>query len=192
MVFFAALPSFWPEARLPSASLRLHLTHLLQALLQAERMLRTIHTFPTEKLDERIFMLDDFLVNGLLEHLHSEEHVLFPIVAAYRDGDIPLTAVFCQETREVEELVEEFHRITTEAFDLAELQRVGLAATHLARAHLDEEEAILLPFLDARMTPNEFEREVAHPMISHGYIDIPSEHHASSHYMQKYHHPPKS
>lgn len=189
-MLFASLPAEQPTEALPTAPLRAHLQHLRNAVVQAEIELRLDRSRSTREHGVHFQLVERFLIDGLAAHLATEEAVLFPVCDSLQVDDLPLTTLPRREVGRLSGLIGAFHHLTQAPnFPHASLRNLAAEILRGVRAHLDQEEAVLLPFLDARMTAKDVLVRLVEPMHSHGGGIGPIDHHVSSHHMDKYHHP---
>lgn len=107
------------------------------------------------------------IVTCLSENIHShakvEEEVLYPVVdrAAGSPADYPFTATMRYEHRIVGRWITELRSIAGQPSpDITAFARRADNLLGLVSAHFEEEEDILLPVLDAKMTVAQFKKEV--------------------------------
>ncbi len=107
------------------------------------------------------------IVTCLTENIHShakvEEEVLYPVVdkAAGSPVDYPFTATMRYEHRIVGRWIAELRNNANQPTpDVSAFARRADNLLGLVSAHFEEEEDILLPVLDAKMTVAQFKKEV--------------------------------
>lgn len=114
-----------------------------------------------------------FVVKFLHEHIRAhaewEEKVLYPVVDRYAGGGAhAFTASMRYEHRIVGRWIDELGAESEKAEpDPVAFARRADNLLGLIGAHFEEEEEVLLPLLDAKMTPEQFEREVAQKGTHH-------------------------
>jgi len=134
-----------------------HLTHIdgmagnldgQSAGMQRETMARIVKFFKTH----------------ILAHAASEEKVLYPIVDRFAGvgvGGSTFTSSMRYEHRVVERWINELERMAAAATpDARAFARRADNLLGLINAHFEEEEEILLPILEAKMTPEQFQKEI--------------------------------
>lgn len=140
--------------------LRTHTTHL------------TILTgkLPKQTPEEQKATMTE-IVTCLTDNIHShakiEEEVLYPVVdkAAGSPVDYPFTATMRYEHRIVGRWITELrNNVNQPNPDVVAFARRTENLLGLISAHLEEEEDILLPVLDAKMTVAQFKKEVLDKM----------------------------
>lgn len=111
------------------------------------------------------------IVTCLTDNIHShakiEEDVLYPVVdmAAGSAVDYPFTATMRYEHRIVGRWITELRNNANQPSpDIAAFARRAENLLGLISAHLEEEEDILLPVLDGKMTVAQFKKEVLDKM----------------------------
>lgn len=111
------------------------------------------------------------IVTCLTDNIHShakiEEDVLYPVVdkAAGSPMDYPFTATMRYEHRIVGRWITELRNNANQPSpDVSAFARRTENLLGLISAHLEEEEDILLPVLDAKMTVAQFKKEVLDKM----------------------------
>ena len=190
MLIGMAVPEYRPEQRSATMTLRTHWGHLRKAVTQAERMLDRLPEISRQQRETELYTLDQFLVEGIGDHLSAEECALFPVADQLEPGELPITVTLRAENRRLRALIGEFHRLATEAHeDVAAARQVGRDIMRRLLAHFDQEERLLFSYLDERLTLDEVEALLAGPMLDHNYGVGPTEHHVSSHHMSKFHRP---
>lgn len=140
--------------------LRTHTTHLT---ILASKL-------PNQPPEEQKATMTE-IVTCLTENVHShakiEEDVLYPVVdkAADSPADYPFTATMRYEHRIVGRWITELRNNANQPSpDVAAFARRTENLLGLISAHLEEEEDILLPVLDATMTVAQFKKEVLDKM----------------------------
>lgn len=190
MVFFMALPAHQPEERPVTTSLREHWQHLQKVLAQVERMLTELPHDARERQDTNLYELDLFFTDGLMAHLEAEEFALFPVADQLEEGELPITTALRAENQHLRELATEFHRLAQKPERaIYDIQHVGLELYRYMHAHFIEEEKVLFPYLDERLTDEQVEELLARPMFDHNYGMSPTDHHISFHHMSRFHRP---
>jgi len=191
MLFISALPEYFPEERSATTPLRAHWMHLTKALQQAEGILTSLSKLQTDQQGTELYVLDLFLMDGLISHLQAEERTLFPIADELEPTELPISTVLREESRHIRELVIDFHRhLLKPAPDIGLIQLKGIEIIRHAVAHIREGEGLLFPYIDAHMSEKEVMERLAGPMLDHEYDIGPVDHHASSHHMARFHRPP--
>lgn len=187
-----ALPEYAPRGRAATVSLRAHWDHLSKALTQAGKLLARLTTMAPDALQTDLYILEEFLFDGLMNHLDAELRALFPVADSYEQSDLPLTAMLREENARLHEMALTLYRqMRLPEQDLPAFQRAGQELLQHMQGHLQEEEAILFPYLDAHMSEREVEELLARPMRDHTYGIGPTDHHVSSHHMSRFHRPSK-
>lgn len=182
-----SMPEPMPEADVPTAPLRLHLTRLRRAMREAEHMLERLEQVDAKKQGEYIYLIDNFIFEGIADHMAAETQILLPAAETLAvEGATVLSLRI--SANGVRGLAATFHtQVTAAKRDLAQLYETGVKTLRMAQAHFDVEETSLFPSFDASMTKKEVERTLSRPMASHSLAIKPMEHSASSHHMEKYH-----
>lgn len=120
--------------------------------------------------DEQKTVMNE-IVTCLTDNIHShakvEEEVLYPVVdkAAGSPPEYPFTATMRYEHRIVGRWITELrNNMNQPTPDVAAFVRRAENLLGLISAHFEEEEDILLPVLDAKMTVAQFKKEVLDKM----------------------------
>ena len=103
-----------------------------------------------------------FLKEHIVEHAKWEEEHLYPVVDKLTHaGEFPFTGSMRYEHRIIGRWIGELEAAATaEALDPVAFTRKTDRVLGLITAHFEEEEEVLLPILDARMTREEVEKEL--------------------------------
>jgi iron-sulfur cluster repair protein YtfE (RIC family) len=140
--------------------LRTHTTHL--TILAGK--------LPKQSPEEQTATMTE-IVTCLTDNIHShakiEEDVLYPVVdkASGSPPDYPFTATMRYEHRIVGRWITELRNNANQPSpDITAFTRRTENLLGLISAHLEEEEDILLPVLDAKMTVAQFKKEVLDKM----------------------------
>ena len=182
MILFMALPDYEPMKKPVTAALRAHWGHFVRVLAQAQHILTRLPKLPPEELETELYILDNFFTEGVLEHLDSETRALFSVADRFEPDELPITTALRLENACLHELTAIFHRqIQRQEKDLATIQGIGDNLLHIMQAHLREEEAVLFPYLDTRLSESEVEELLVRPMLDHIYDTDPAHHHLSAH-----------
>ena len=152
-----ASPRVTEPFRREHAEIHEHLSHIdglagtldgQSAGMQHETMARIVRFFKTH----------------ILAHAASEERFLYPVVdrfAGVGAGTSTFTSSMRYEHRMVERWINELERMSTSSVpDFRAFARRVDNLLGLINAHFEEEEEILLPILEANMTPEQFQKEI--------------------------------
>ena len=141
-------------------SLRTHINHMIAMAGQ----------LPKQPAEEQKTTMDE-IVTCLTDNIHSharvEEEVLYPVVdqAAGTTGEFLFTATMRYEHRIVGRWITELRNNANQPTpDVTAFARRTDNLLGLVTAHFEEEEDILLPVLDAKMTVAQFKKEVLDKM----------------------------
>jgi hemerythrin-like domain-containing protein len=145
------------------AEIRKHLDHLdgkVGALVSAAA---------PERVSTMAFVVR-FLREHIMTHAAWEERVLYPVIdRCAGSGPHPFTASMRREHRVIERWIDELATERAKAApDATAFARRTDNLLGLIRAHLEEEEDVALPILDATMTPEDFAREILSAGGHHG------------------------
>lgn len=185
--FFASMPDPAPEAGVPTLPLRTHLARLGKAMDQAEQMLHRLVANGDSRQSEYLYLLDNFIFEGLADHMAAEECVLLPL-ADELAVDASIVLALRISANNVRGLAAAFHtQASLPDRDLAQLRETGQGTLRVARAHFAVEESTLLPAFDIRLSLKDVERRLERPMAAHTRAVKPMNHKASAHHMEKYH-----
>ena len=182
MILFMALPEHEPRQEPATAVLRAHWGHFARVLEQAKHIIARLATLPPQELDTELYILDNFFLEGVGEHLDSETRALFAVADRFEADELPLTTTLRKENTRLRKLMTTFHRQTQcPEKDIAAIMRTGNSLLRVMQAHLREEEAVLFPYLDARLSDTEVEEMLVRPMLDHIYETDPAVHHVETH-----------
>jgi len=149
----------------PTKEFRLHHAEVLVHLGHVDAMAVGLAQEAPEQQAQTMQRVVGFFQEHIGPHAMDEELVLYPAVQRRAGKGNRLTEVPIYEHRIVERWIADLEieaakpSPDTAAFSLKALHLVGLL-----RAHFEVEEEVLLPVLDATMTPEEFNREVGDRM----------------------------
>ncbi|TMR93593.1 hemerythrin domain-containing protein [Nonomuraea basaltis] len=136
----------------------IHAFHRRATTLLSEAALRP--SVPLSALAE----LRDFLVKNLRHHHETEDHQLWPMIAAVAPEVAAQLAVLSQEHDQLDAALDGLEAAPSrEDGDRPGLQRAAEAVRALVHRHLQHEEPLLLPALREHISPDEwtaFSREV--------------------------------
>jgi iron-sulfur cluster repair protein YtfE (RIC family) len=131
---------------------------LLPFIEQMKTVADAIGTAPAEIVRAQASATYDFLAHHLVPHARAEDAVLYPMVDRLM-GAPGATATMSREHRVVGQLAGELRALTTgktgeplAAADAAALRRILYGLYTLVKTHLDNEEEVYLPLLDAKLT----------------------------------------
>lgn len=161
LVALGASPAARPSEgfRKHHADILVHLGHLDQKAGELER------GNPAEQKKAMDFIVT-FLNEHIRKHAAEEERVLYPAVDKHAEtGANRFTATMRHEHviigRWIDELADMAKKPSPDAKAFARRAHNVLG---LIRAHFEEEEEVLLPVLDKKLTPAQFEQEVGSKM----------------------------
>ena len=141
-------------------SLRTHINHLTALAGQLPKQ-------TPEQQKAAMQEIVTCLTDNIHRHARVEEEVLYPVVdqAAGTTGEFLFTATMRYEHRIVGRWITELRSLAKEPNpDITAFARRTDNLLGLVRAHFEEEEDILLPVLDAKMTVAQFKKEVLDKM----------------------------
>jgi len=163
--FFVAI-GFWPAGTppvtrdLPTAGFRRHHEELKNVLGDWTLMVDALHDASPSRQSEIMDFSVGFLKQHVLTHTAVEERILYPAVERYAGRELTLSL------REEHRLLRSRVRDLEATPEAATFCHRAHEVAGLLAAHFDVEEAVLLPVLDRRMTPEQFRREVWARMLS--------------------------
>ena len=112
-----------------------------------------------EELETELYILDNFFMEGVMEHLDAEMRALFLVAEQLEPNELPLTTTLRKENTRLRALTTTF--LTAGQVPgkrpCGEIMGVGNLLLCIIHAHLLEEEALLFPFLDARLNERDVE-----------------------------------
>lgn len=115
----------------------------------------------TSSAHARIEQAYHFLTHELLPHAQAEEKALYPAVQKVMGSPLA-TATMSRDHQEVQQLTDELDSLRVHRSQLSittlqaqALRRVLYGLYTLVKVHFAKEEAVYLPLLDARLTPDE-------------------------------------
>lgn len=157
-----ASPRVTESFRQQHSEIHEHLTHIdgmagnldgQSAGMQRETMARIVRAFKTH----------------ILAHAVAEERFLYPAIdrlAGVGVAGSTFTSSMRYEHRVVERWISELERMSaTSSPDAAAFARRADNLLGLIHAHFEEEEEVLLPILEAKMTPEQFQKEIMNHMV---------------------------
>ena len=190
MILFMALPEYEPRKTPVTAALRAHWEHFDRVLEQAKRIMARLATLAPDELETELYILDNFFTEGVQEHLDSETRALFAVADSFESDELPITTTLRAENTRLRELTATFHRqIQAPEHDLAALTKTGNNLLLIMQAHLHKEEAILFPYLDARLRATEVDELLVRPMLDHIYDIGPARQHTQAHHTVRFRRP---
>ncbi len=135
--------------------IREHLSHI-------GGLIESIAKAPAAEAQQGMELLVGALRSHILAHADWEERVLYPVIDTKAGaGPYPFTAAMRQEHRIVGRWIDELDQQSKSAKpDAVTFARRADQLLGLILAHFEDEEEVLLPIVDATMTPEEFEREI--------------------------------
>ena len=152
-----ASPRVTESFRQKHSEIHEHLTHIdgmagnldgQSAGMQRETMARIVKSLKTH----------------ILAHAASEEKVLYPVIDRYAGVGVAgstFTSSMRYEHRVVERWISELERMSAASTpDATAFARRADNLLGLINAHFEEEEEVLLPILEAKMTPEQFQKEI--------------------------------
>ena len=148
-----------PRGELPSAAFRAHHAELREHLGHLDRALVEMPSKPEAEQLESMRFVARFLREHVAAHAADEERALYPAVDRHAGGgERPFTATMRYEHRLVERWIGELETLSGAVArpDVAGFVRRGQRLLGLLEAHFGAEEEVLLPVLDARLSPGEF------------------------------------
>ena len=170
MIYSMTLPAHEAQNEPVTAVLSAHWEYFARVLVQAEHILTRLPELPPFELDTELYILDDFFLDGVGEHLTAETHALFAAAEQFSTEDVPITAMLRQENAHLRELIMTFHRQRLAPDrNITALQHTGHTLLQVMQAHLREESAVLFSYLDARLSESEVEELLVRPMLDHIY-----------------------
>lgn len=148
------------SASAPTAPLRAEHREMLPRIDDLRAVADSVGYAPVAELRQRLSEASDFLVSHLIPHALAEDEVLYPAVAGFL-GTSLATATMSRDHTAVLALTNELIalRRLADAGELRtqtaiELRRVLYGLHAVVKIHVAKEEEILLPLLDARLTPS--------------------------------------
>lgn len=102
-----------------------------------------------------------FFEKHIKPHAEWEERALYPVVDKLAGGPAPFTSTMRHEHRIVSRWIAELRAEAAKPqLDAAEFARRADNLLGLIWAHFEEEEEVLLPFIDQGLSKEQFEREL--------------------------------
>ncbi len=160
-----------PPSRRTTEPFRQEHVEIKEHLRHMSQMIEAIPGASRETQKGTMAKLVKALQGHILPHAEWEEKVLYPVVDQ-RAGGGPyrFTAAMRHEHLIVGRWIGELEcESKREAPNAKLFVRRAEQLLGLILAHFEDEEEVLLPVLDSRMTPEEFEREVASKGHPHGH-----------------------
>jgi hemerythrin-like domain-containing protein len=145
------------------AEIREHLGHLQGAV-------GALSEASAEERKAKMAFVVKFLNEHIRTHAAWEEKVLYPVVDRYAGGpaDRPFTSTMRYEHRIIGRWIDELAAESAKPQpDATAFARRADNVLGLIGAHFEEEEEVLLPVLDAKMSPDDFRREIGDPLTHH-------------------------
>jgi iron-sulfur cluster repair protein YtfE (RIC family) len=143
-------------------ALRQHLRHMTT-------MVGTLAALTPEEQKETMTHIVMCMGTNIQDHNKWEEEFLFPQIDKYSGtaGDAsPLTATACNEHHIIGRWVSELKSLASAPEpDIKAFARRADNLLGLVMAHFETEEEILLPVLDAKMSADEFQKQVADKIV---------------------------
>ena len=145
----------------PTKEFRAHHAEVLDHLGHVDAMAAGLEGETPDRQRQTMQGVVGFFKDHIGPHAADEERVLYPAVRARAGQGNRLTEVPIYEHRIVERWIGDLETEAAKASpDAGAFSRKAVHLVGLLRAHFEVEEQVLLPILDASMTPEEFEREV--------------------------------
>jgi hemerythrin-like domain-containing protein len=149
----------------PSKEFRAHHAEVLEHLGHVDAMAARLGGETPEQQRRTMDRIVGFFKEHIGPHAIEEERVLYPAVQQRAGRGNRLTEVPIYEHRIVERWIGELEAQAAKPEpDAAAFAQRAVHLVGLLRAHFEVEEQVLLPVLDATMTPAEFKREVGDRM----------------------------
>jgi hemerythrin-like domain-containing protein len=149
----------------PTREFRAHHAEVLEHLGHVDAMAARLSRETPAEQRQTMQRVVGFFQEHIGPHAMDEERVLYPVVQGRAGEGNRLTQVPIYEHRIVERWIAD---LETEAArpspDPAAFSQKAVHLVGLLRAHFEVEEQVLLPILDATMTPAEFKRDVGDRM----------------------------
>lgn len=132
-----------------------HLGHI-------EQMVASVEAAEPGKLPAAMGRVVNAFEDHIAAHAAWEEQYLYPVVDRLAGtGEYPFTAAMVQEHRIVGRWIGELREMQQSAApDARAFARRATMLLGLIHAHFEDEEEVLLPVIDAKMSQADFEREV--------------------------------
>lgn len=149
----------------PTKEFRSHHADVLEHLGHVDAMAARLTKETGDEQRQTMRRIVGFFKEHIGPHALDEERVLYPAVQRRAGEGNRLTEVPIYEHRIVERWIADLDtEAAKDAPDAAAFSQKAVHLVGLLRAHFEVEEQVLLPILDATMTPAEFKREVGDRM----------------------------
>jgi iron-sulfur cluster repair protein YtfE (RIC family) len=146
----------------PTERFRAHHERFRGQIEQLTFYIDTLHEISETRQMEIMAAVMAILRDDFQLHARQEEQFLYPAVDRFaRAGTHPFTALLRHDHRIIDRWIEDLDRISSEPMpDHTRFCRRLERLLGLLEAHLDAEDAVMLPILDRSMTPAQFRREI--------------------------------
>lgn len=156
-----------PSASLeqPTREFRAHHAEVLEHLGHVDAMASRLSRESTAEQRQTMKRVVGFFQEHIGPHALDEERVLYPAVRQRAGDGNRITEVPIYEHRIVERWIADLEAEAAKSSpDAASFSEKAVHLVGLLRAHFEVEEQVLLPILDATMSPEEFKREIGDRM----------------------------